>query len=263
MGSRVEGKVALVTGAGQGIGQAIADRLAAEGAAVICADIDLAKAQSVAARIAGGALARRLDVTQEDGWIGLRDEVQRDFGRLDILVNNAGIEVSKPITEMSFQDWRGVMAVNVDGSFLGCRAMADLLTAAGAANPAGASVIHLGSVAGIVGWPNQVGYNASKAAHAHLARSLAIEWSRQGRNIRVNTIHPGPIKTEMVDQYVQTQVRLGQDEGEVWKGILQTIPLGRLGTVQSIANAALYLASDEADFVTGADLLVDGGLTAI
>ncbi|MDX3899126.1 MAG: SDR family oxidoreductase [Sphingobium sp.] len=258
---RLAGKVALITGAGQGIGAAIAAAMARQGATVLLLDRGEASVRVVADTIPG-ASAWPLDVTDEEGWADAERRIAQIHGRLDILVHNAGIEISGPIADMTFADWRGVMAVNVDAAFLGCRAMLPLLRASGSSRDAGASVIHLGSVAGLVGYPNQVGYNASKAAIRHLGRSLAIEWGRAGFNIRVNTIHPGPTRTKMVEEYVAAEAARGGDEAEIWKGISALSPLGRIGRVEDIAAGAVFLASDEAAFITGTDLIIDGGMTA-
>lgn len=261
MAGRLAGKVVLITGAGQGIGAAMARAMQAEGAMVILTDRNERAVRETAAGIEG-SVAHAQDVTQESGWGDLAAWVETTHGRLDVLVNNAGIEVSKPIGEMSFDEWRRVMAVNVDAAFLGCRAMLPLLRAAGRVRPAGASVIHFGSVAGLIGFPDQVGYNASKAATRHLARSLAIEWGRQRYNIRVNTIHPGPTRTHMVEEYVAAQVGRGRVEAEVWQEIDAYSPLGRIGRVEDIAWGAVFLASDEAAYVNGTDLVIDGGMVA-
>jgi 3(or 17)beta-hydroxysteroid dehydrogenase len=257
---RLAGKIALVTGGGQGIGAAIATAMAREGATVFVADLNGATAQQVAAAVGGTGWA--FDVTHEEGWHDAERRIADAHGRLDVLVNNAGLEVSKPISEMTFADWRQVMAVNVDAAFLGCRTMLPLLREAGAQREAGASVIHVGSVAALVGFPNQVGYNASKAATRQLARSLAIEWGEQRFNIRANTIHPGPTRTRMVEEYVDAEVARGGDAEGIWKAIAAYSPLNRLGRVEDIAMGALFLASDESGFVNGTDLVIDGGMVA-
>ncbi|MGE3598725.1 MAG: SDR family NAD(P)-dependent oxidoreductase [Dehalococcoidia bacterium] len=261
MGARLAGKVALITGAGRGIGAAIARLMHAEGATLLLTDCNEPAVRDVAAGL-DGAVAYVQDVTQERAWNEVAALVEATQGRLDVLVNNAGIEVSKPIGEMSLDEWRRVMAVNVDGAFLGCRAMLPMLRAAGRIRPAGASVIHFGSVAGLIGFPDQVGYNASKAATRHLARSLAIEWGHHGYNIRVNTVHPGPTRTHIVEQYVAAEVARGRVEAAVWNEIVAYSPLGRIGRVEDIAWGAVYLASDEAANVNATDLVIDGGMVA-
>jgi len=258
--NRLQGKIALITGAAQGIGEAHARMMAAEGAHVILVDRNGA-ALSHTARSIKDAEHYAMDVTHEEAWISLAAEVEQKHPRLDVLLNNAGLEVSRPIVEMSFEDWRRVIAVNLDAAFLACRALLPLLRKAGAHNSCGASVINMGSVAALIGFPNQVGYNASKAGIRHLGKSLAVEWGKAGYNIRVNTIHPGPTRTHMVDEYVRAEVERGRAAEEVWAAIASYSPLGRIGRVEDIANGAVFLASDESCFMTGSDLVMDGGMS--
>ena len=261
MTDRLTGKTVLVTGAAQGIGSAIAGAMAREGARVIYTDRQ-ANAVRQAASNVHDAVALTLDVTQEGAWAEIAIEIERRFGSVDVLVNNAGVDMSKPLEETTLAEWRRLMSVNVDSVFLGCRTMLPLLRKGGRRHSGGASVINLSSVAGIIGYPDQVAYNVSKAAVRHIARSLAIEWADHGFNIRANSIHPGAIQTQMVEEHVATQVARGQDEAEVWKAITDMAPLRRLGRVEDVANAAVYLASEEASFVNGTELVVDGGFLA-
>jgi 3(or 17)beta-hydroxysteroid dehydrogenase len=261
MVERLSGKIALVTGAAQGIGAGIAQALSREGAVVVCTDIQ-ARALKALTKTVNGALALPLDVTSEAGWTQLASEIERNFGRLDILINNAGVDFSKPIEDTSFADWNRLMAVNLDSVFLGCKAMLPMLRKGGVHNAAGASVINLASVAGVVGYPDQVAYNVSKAGMGHMARSLAIEWAHHRYNIRVNSVHPGAIQTQMVEEHVAAQVARGQDAETVWRAIKDMAPLGRLGRVEDVAAAVVFLASDDAAFVNAAQLVVDGGFIA-
>jgi 3(or 17)beta-hydroxysteroid dehydrogenase len=258
---RLAGKIALVTGAAQGIGAGIGHALAREGASVVYTDVRV-EAVEVAARNVAGAIALPLDVTSEAGWTNLASEIERRRGRLDILVNNAGVDFSKAIETTSFEDWNRLMAVNLDSIFLGCKAMLPLLRKGGEHNPAGACVVNLSSVAGIVGYPDQVAYNVSKAGVGHMAKSLAIEWAHHGYNIRANSVHPGAIQTEMVEEHVAAQVARGQDEQAVRAAISSMAPVGRLGRVEEVAAAVVFLASDEASFINAAQLVVDGGFIA-
>jgi 3(or 17)beta-hydroxysteroid dehydrogenase len=258
---RLADKVALVTGAAQGIGAAIGRAMAAEGAVVYFTDRNVRGAEENAA--AAGGHAFMLDVTDEVAWLQAAERLEGEHGRLDILVNNAGVELSRPIGDTSFAEWRQVLAVNLDAVFLGCKAMLPALRSAGAKRDDGASVINISSVAGIIGYPDQVAYNASKAAVMHMAKSLAVEWGRHGFNIRVNSIHPGAIRTQMVEEYVETVVhRDNRNADDVWREIAATNPLGRLGRVEDVAMGAVYLASDEAAYVNGLELVIDGGWIA-
>jgi len=256
MGDRLSNKVALVTGAAQGIGAAIARAMAAEGARVIAADRNLAGCEALAAESGIAALA--LDVTSESDWTAAADHIVSTFGSLSILVNNAGVELVKPMTEHSLADWRGLMAVNVDGVFLGCRTMQPLLAASGAA-----SVVNISSIAGLVGYPDQLAYNTSKGAVRHMTKSLAIEWASHALPIRCNSIHPGCIRTPMLEMAVEGWVREGSiPADDPWAAVASLCPLNLVGSPQDIAMGAVYLASDEARFVTGIELVIDGGWVA-
>jgi 3(or 17)beta-hydroxysteroid dehydrogenase len=261
MVGRLLDKVALVTGAAQGIGLAISKAMLSEGATVVLTDRPTV-AIPEAARNMKGALALPLDVTREDGWHQIEEQIKGHFGRLDVLVNNAGVDLSRALEDTSLDDWRRVMQVNVESVFLGCRTMLPLLREGGKRHAGGASVINLSSVAGMIGYPDQVAYNVSKAAVRQIARSLAIEWAHHRFNIRANSIHPGAIQTQMVEEHVAAQVARGQDAAEVWQGIKDMAPLRRLGRVEDVAAAAVYLASDEASFVNASELVVDGGFVA-
>jgi len=251
---RVEGKVAIVTGAASdpGIGRTTAMTLAREGARVVVTDIDEAGAQRSAEviRAAGGdAVAMHQDVTSEAGWQSVVDETVRRFGRLDVLVNNAGIAVLERMEEMSLAHWQRQIDVNLTSVFLGCKAAMPAMRESG-----GGSLINLSSVAGLIGLATCVAYGAAKGGVRIMSKAIAVEGAPD--NIRCNSVHPGVIWTNM-----QAQATGANDPSGVASGA-DRIPLGRVGKPEDIANCILYLASDEADYVTGAEFVVDAGMTA-
>ena len=254
--ARLQDKVALVTGGASGIGAATAERFAAEGARVVASDIDEVGGEAVAEAIRGaGGAAEFLahDTTDEAAWRAVIDRIVAAHGRLDVLVNSAGIGIAKPILETSLADWRATMSVNLDGVFLGTRIAIEAMSRTG-----GGSIINLSSAYGMVGGPNVSAYAASKGGVRLLSKAAAVECARAKLGIRVNSVHPGFIETPMVQAGLE---RSGAPE-ERRRHIEGLHPVGHLGEPADIANAILYLASDEAKFVTGTELVVDGGLTA-
>jgi len=248
---RLQNKVTLITGAAAGIGAEIAARFAVEGAQVLIGDVDEALGKATADRICrDGGRARfvPLDVTQETSWLEALNGIRTTEGRLDILVNNAGITKRIPITEMPLSDFESVMAVNVRGVFLGIKHALPLMKAHG-----GGSIVNISSIAGLVGhkFTNET-YSTSKGAVTMLTRSVAVRHARD--NIRCNSIHPCTVDTPMVRELFK--------DPEKKKERLDEVPLGRIAVARDVANAALFLASDEANFITGVALPVDGGLTA-
>jgi 3(or 17)beta-hydroxysteroid dehydrogenase len=254
---RVAGKTALVSGAATGIGEAIAKCLAAEGARVAVGDIDESAGPAVAAaiRAAGGeASFVPLDVTHEAAWQAAIAAVEGEFGRLDILVNNAGIAIIEKVDEMSLQDWRKVMAVNIDGVFLGTKHAVPAMRRAG-----GGSIVNISSILGLAGEEKLSAYCASKGAVRLFTKAVALECGRDGSGIRVNSIHPGYIHTAMMEETCH------RDYGDLAIGLAELgklHPIGRVGRPEEIAAGVLYLASDESKFVTGSELAIDGGYTA-
>lgn len=254
---RVDGKIAFVTGGAQGLGQAIALMLAREGAKVVIADIKDERAQAVAAEInANGperALALHLNVTDEAGWQEALARAAGAFGGLHILVNNAGIGITKTIEDTSFEEWRRVHAVDLDSVFLGCKYAIPHLRDSG-----GGAIVNISSVSGIIAAHNLAAYNSAKAGVRHLTKSVALYCARQRSNIRCNSVHPTFINTPILQGMMR---HLGSDEALAKLG--RQVPVGHIGEPDDVAYAVLYLASDEAKFVTGAELVVDGGITAM
>jgi 3(or 17)beta-hydroxysteroid dehydrogenase len=246
---RVEGKVALVTGAGSGLGAADCRRLAQEGASVVVSDIDFNAAQKVADEIGPSALALMHDVSSEQSWKDAIAEVERRFGGLHILVNNAGIVVVADPEETTLEQFRKVQAVMNEGVFLGCKYAIPLMARSG-----GGSIINMSSTASHLGYPPFFAYSAAKGAVRSLTKSLAIHCQQKGYKIRCNSVHPASIETPMVQGAMG---RPGQEQ-EVPEGVL---PPGSIGHPRDVANLVLYLASDESRFVTGAEFLIDNGLT--
>lgn len=258
--NNLEGRIALVTGCLGGLGAQTCRRLAEVGAAVVGADI--AEADEGWAREVGALRYLRLDVTSEADWAGVAAEMDRAHGRLDILVHNAGVVAINPISETSLAEWRQVMAVNVDGPFLGTRALLPLLRGAGAQTPFGASVVVISSVAGIVGTRFCAAYGASKGAARLFAKAAAVEFAALRHPIRVNSVHPGVVQTPMVDHIFERYVEAGLYPS-VDEGRRRTArAMGGLAAPDDIAKAVRFLASDEAGHMNGAELVVDGGFTA-
>ncbi len=257
--NRVAGKVALVTGAASGLGEAIARMLAREGATVALADINDAAGQKVLAEIeAGGAtgLYVHLDTTREDDWVRAMALVEQRFGALHITVNCAGLNVGRSFpADTTLDDWRRVMSVNLDGVFLGTKHSVTLMSKA---QPVNGSIINISSVMGLVGYAGIGPYNASKGGVRLYSKSVALSCAERGLKIRVNSVHPGFIETPLLRQGMGS-IPDPQDAQRIYNALQ---PVGHLGEPDDIAYGVLYLASDESKFVTGAELVIDGGYTA-
>ncbi len=245
---RLRGKVALITGAAGGIGACAAHRLAEEGAELVLTDADEAGVRRVAEEVAPGAVSRGHDVTSEEDWGAVTAWALEAHGRVDVLVNNAGVFLAAPLTETSLEDFRRVIDVNLTGVFLGMRALAPTMSSQQAG-----SMINVSSVAGLMGSPYLAAYAASKWAVRGMTKVVAKELARFG--VRVNSVHPGQIDTDM-------NARQRAATPELIDRLIRSIPLQRIGTPQEVAHAVAYLASDESVYVTGSELVIDGGSSA-
>lgn len=245
---RVEGKVALVTGGGSGLGKADCLLLAAEGARVVVSDINLAAAQSVASEIGSNAIAVQHDVASEDAWKSTIATTEATFGRLDILVNNAGVVVLADPEETTLEQFRKANAVMSEGVFLGCKYAIPLMARSG-----GGSIINMSSTASHLGYPIFFAYSAAKGAVRAMTKSIAIHCQAKGYGIRCNSVHPAAIETPMI-QFAEGR---SGEENEIPEGVL---PAGAAGAPKDVAALVLYLASDESRFVNGAEILIDNAL---
>jgi NAD(P)-dependent dehydrogenase (short-subunit alcohol dehydrogenase family) len=248
---RLAGKVALISGGARGQGAAETRLFVREGASVVFGDVldDEGKTVEAEIRSAGGrATYVHLDVTREADWRSAVATAVQAYGRLNVLVNNAGILFRAKIEETSEADWDRIMAVNVKGVFLGTKAAIPAMRQAG-----GGSIVNISSTAGLVGSPGgTAAYTATKGAVRLFTKSTAIQHAREG--IRCNSVHPGPIATDMIKDLLA--------DSKQWEGRLRRLPMGRVGTADEVAYGVLYLASDESSYVTGSELVIDGGTTA-
>ena len=249
--ARLAGKVALISGGARGQGAAETRLFVREGAAVVFGDVldDDGKKVEAEIRATGGqATYVHLDVTREADWRAAVATAVQAYGRLTVLVNNAGILFRAKIEDTSEADWDRIMAVNVKGVFLGTKAAIPAMRKAG-----GGSIINISTTAGLVGSPGgTAAYTATKGAVRLFTKSTAIQHAREG--IRCNSVHPGPIATDMIKDVLEDQ--------KAWEGRLRRLPMGRAGTADEVAYGVLYLASDESSYVTGSELVIDGGTTA-
>jgi NAD(P)-dependent dehydrogenase (short-subunit alcohol dehydrogenase family) len=249
---RLSGKVALITGGASGIGWAAAERFAQEGAIVIVADRAADKLRECTASLRAYGSRHRcihLDVTLEEDWIHALAEVDAAFGRLDVLVNNAGYGAFLPIDATTLQEWRAVMAVNLDSVFLGTKYAMPLLARAGKA-----SIINMSSIRGLVAGHGTAAYSAAKAGVRLFTKATALECATLGNGVRANSVHPGQVETPLFKEAMASSGRL--------QSTLDRIPMGRVGQPVEIADALVFLASDEATFMTGSEVVIDGGFTA-
>ena len=247
---RLEGKVALISGGARGIGGAVARRFTSEGASVVIGDVLQQEGQLLAAEIqqsGGEIIFTPLDVTSEASWADAVALAIDRYGKLDILVNNAGITKRDRIEYETPENWDRIMEVNAKGVFLGTKAVLNEMKRHG-----NGSIVNLSSSYGLVASPNSAIYGASKAAVKLLTKFTAIQNATQG--IRANSVHPGPINAPLIQEFFPFPEKL--------KMLASLVPMGRLGEAEEVANAILFLASDESSYVTGSELVIDGGITA-
>ncbi|MGE0666697.1 MAG: SDR family NAD(P)-dependent oxidoreductase [Sphingomonadales bacterium] len=264
MAGRLDNTVSLVTGAAMGIGLAVARRLAADGSHVILADLKAPEGEAAAQGLRADGLSAeflRLDVSSEADWAAAATSIGDGHGGIDALVANAGIESVGAIADISLDQWRRTMEVNLTGVFLATRHMAPLLEKRGAARAGGAAIVNISSILGIGGMAGSSAYSASKGGVRLFTKSAALEFARDRKNIRANSVHPGFILTPMTDIAVRC---IGGEGGAdaVIRGLEALTPMGRMGTPDDIAAGVAFLVSDDAAFMTGAELVIDGGYTA-
>ncbi len=252
MSGRVAGKIALVTGAASGLGLATARLLTREGATVIATDIDADGLAAFASDEQAPAVTLVHDVTDRGHWTDVIAEIERRFGVLDILVNNAGIGAMGNIETTTEEDWARIHRVDLDSVFMGCQIALALMKKAQAA-----SIVNISSIAGIIADSNLLAYCSAKAAVRHLTKAVALHCARMGYPIRCNSVHPAFIDTPILDDALP-----GVPREVLVEKLAETNPMRRLGAPEDVAYAVLYLASDESGFVNGAELVIDGGLSA-
>lgn len=254
---RVSGKMAFVTGGAQGLGEASALMLAKEGALVTVADINEKGAKAVADKInalyPGRGFSVALDVTSETEWKEALEDANRMMGGINVLFNNAGIGGGTTVEDTDFETWKRVMAVDADSVFLGCKYAIPYMVP-----HAPGSIINTSSIAGLIAGHNMAAYNAAKAAVWLLSKSVALHCAKRGYRIRSNSIHPTFIDTPILDGMTR-----GMEKSELVRKLAKQVPLGVIGDPDDIAYAVLYLASDESKFMTGAELKLDGGISAM
>ena len=253
MAGRLEGKAAFITGGASGLGRAMAIAFAAEGARVAIADIDQPRGRDAAKTIGDKAIFLAHDVTSEEQWIANLGEAARVLGHLDTLVNNAGIGTRGNVEQTTLAEWRRIHAVNLEGPFLGCKHAIPLIAEAG-----GGAIINISSVAGLIGARDSAAYCASKGGVRLLTKSVAMHCAHRKNGVRCNSIHPVYTDTPMVGQMLAES----RSPEKMLEALKAMVPLGRLGTPEELAAMAVYLVSDEARFVTGAEFVFDGGYTA-
>ncbi|MCB2076333.1 MAG: glucose 1-dehydrogenase [Novosphingobium sp.] len=260
MSGRVAGKTALITGAARGLGAATARKLAEEGAKVLLTDIDeqgaMAQAEAIDTAFGSGtAFAAKHDVTSEEDWEAALALARDRLGGLSVLVNNAGIAPGGSIESVSYETWKKAFAINVDGVFLGCKAALPLLR-----ENQPASIVNMSSISALIAGPALIAYNASKAAVWMMTKSIALQCAKKGWDIRCNSVHPTFVDTDILENF---RLDKSVPREDTLDKLSAQVPIGRIGTPEEIALGVLYLASDESRYMTGAELKLDGGISAM
>ncbi len=265
---RLEGRVAVVSGGLRGIGLATVERFVAEGAQVVLTDLDAedsAEAKSVLERLGNSADYLRADVTQESDWERVSNHVRDKHGKCHILVNNAGTDLTGAVESLAMEDWRRIMSINVDGVFLGTKHLVPLMAESGSEVKGGSSIINVSSIMGLVGMSEVSAYNASKGAVRMFTKGIAAEFATKQMPIRANSLHPGFVFTPLLNAGFQRWVDSGAAEKaeDLVAMVSGNTPIGRLAQPEEIASAAFFLASQDSSYMTGAEIVVDGGYTAV
>ena len=250
MSERLKNKVGLITGAAQGLGKEMAKIMISQGATIVITDINEKLLVETAEELSCKYMV--MDVTKEDQWKNVISNIEKDIGSLNILVNNAGIGGGGDVESTDLESWHLVHSVNLDSVFLGCKSSLPLMRKSG-----NGSIINISSMSGIVASHNMSAYNSSKAAVRHLSKSIALHCAKSTNLVRCNSIHPVFTRTAMVQSMIDAA-----PERNIEEKLVQQIPLRKLAEPIDIANAALFLASDESSFITGTELVIDGGLSA-
>ncbi|MEM9359309.1 MAG: glucose 1-dehydrogenase [Pseudomonadota bacterium] len=256
MAGRLDGKVALVTGGASGLGACSARLMAQEGAKVVVTDIAEEGARQVVNDIGDAAHFIPLDVTSEEQWIKAIAGAAAHFGALHVMVNSAGIGLSKTVEEIELEEWRKVHAIDLEGVFLGCKhGVAEIKKHTG---NVGGSIVNISSISGIIAGANMAAYNSAKGGVRLLSKSVALHCAKSGYNIRCNSVHPTFIDTPILDKY---RDRFGNEVMQQKLG--RQVPLGRLGAAEEVGWPIVFLASDESSFMTGSEVVIDGGISAM
>jgi len=262
--NRLDGKTALISGASRGIGAATAALMINAGANVIIGDILKNKGEETAKKLGSNAVFTSLNVTDEGDWSNAVELAVGKFGSLDILVNNAGLFLGRDFADISLDEWNRLASVNMTGVWLGTKVATDALAKSGAISNQGSVIVNISSVAGLVGSELDPLYSMTKGGVTLFTKSTALNFGRKGYKIRVNSVHPGVIETDMGEQtFVSRAQQHGTNDVKKSRDVaLAGHPIGRLGIPEDIAKGIVFLASDDAGFMTGSALVIDGGLTA-
>jgi NAD(P)-dependent dehydrogenase (short-subunit alcohol dehydrogenase family) len=264
---RLIGRVCLVSGGLRGIGLACVERFLAEGAEVVLTDLNPADSDIVRdtmARLGQAASYVQANVASEDDWARVRGEVQARHGKLHVLVNNAGIDLTGPVETLTMEGWRRIMDINVDGVFLGVKTFTPMLAESGKDFRGGSSIINVSSIMGLVGYSEVSAYNASKGAVRLFTKGIAIEYAHKKMPIRANSLHPGFVLTPLLNEGFQRWVDKGVAESPqvLVDAMCAQTPMGRLADPSELASGVFFLASEDSAYMTGAELVIDGGWTA-